>query len=218
MAAGGHFLSDVVWSLILAYAVCHILYYHVLHLHRHESAESLALPLHHVHPRWHRVMAVAAVLGGIGVLIALFATPHGTVLKSVIPLSSLPDAPRVMMFEAKAADVEIVLLDPTASQISIEGELHGFGLPTSRLRGSVAFELKPEPTLHYRIEQTGWFTDLDGAATVLLPSGGLRRVVVRLGHGNIRVRDETRSGVVKRREVQLDLVTADGHVQVPDGT
>jgi hypothetical protein len=218
MAAGGHFLSDVVWSLILAYAVCHILYYHVLHLHRHESAESLALPLHHVHPRWHRVMAVAAVLGGIGVLIALFATPHGTVLKSVIPLSSLPDAPRVMMFEAKAADVEIVLLDPTASQISIEGELHGFGLPTSRLRGSVAFDLKPEPTLHYRIEQTGWFTDLDGAATVLLPSGGLRRVVVRLGHGNIRVRDETRSGVVKRREVQLDLVTADGHVQVPDGT
>jgi membrane-associated PAP2 superfamily phosphatase len=218
MAAGGHFLSDVVWSLILAYAVCHLIYYHVLHLHRHEFAQSLALPPHHLHPRWHRATAIAAVLGGVAVLIALFATPHGAELKNVIPVSSLPSAPRVMIFEAKAADVEIVLLDPTESQISIEGELHGFGLPTSRLHGSVAFEREPQPTLRYRIEQTGWFTDLDGAATVLLPTAGLERVVVRLGHGNIRVRDETRSGVVRRREVQLDLVTADGHVQAPDGT
>jgi membrane-associated PAP2 superfamily phosphatase len=218
MAAGGHFLSDVIWSAILAYGVCHIIYYHVLHLHRGEFAESLALPAHRVHHRWHQMTALAAVLGGVGVLIALFGTPHGTELKNSIPLSSLPSAPRVMIIEAKAADVEIVLLDPPASQISIEGEMHGFGLPTSRLHGSVAFELEPEPTLRYRIEQTGWFTDLDGAATVLLPSAGLQRVVVRLGHGNIRVRDETQSGVVRRRVVQLDLVTADGHVQAPGGT
>jgi len=96
--------------------------------------------------------------------------------------------------------------------------LHGFGLPNSRLRGSFAFELEPEPTLRYRIEQTGWFTDLDGAATVLLPSAGLQRVVVRLEHGNIRVRDETRNGVVARGVVQLDLMTADGHVQAPGRT
>jgi lipid A 4'-phosphatase len=218
MAAGGHFLSDVIWSALLAYGVCHIIYYHVLHLHRDESAESLALVPHRVHPRWHRVTALAAALGGVAVLVALFATPHGTQLKDVIPLSSLPTAPRVMAFEAKAADVEIVLLDPPAPQISIEGELHGFGLPTSRLHGAVAFELEPEPTLRYRIEQTGWFTDLDGAATILLPSAGLQRVVVRLGHGNIRVRDETRSGVVRRGVIQLDLMTADGHVQAPGRT
>jgi hypothetical protein len=163
------------------------------------------------------VAALAAALGGVGVLIALFVTPHGTQLKNVIPLSSLPAAPQVMVFEAKTADVEIVLLDPAATQISIEGELHGFGLPTSRLYGSVAFEPEPEPTLRYRIEQTGWFTDLDGAAIVLLPSAGLRRVVVRLGRGNIRVRDETQSGVVRRRVVELDLMTEHGHVQTPDG-
>ena len=215
MAAGGHFLSDVIWSALLAYGVCHILYYHVLRLHRDELAESPALLPHRVHPRWHRVTALAAVLGGVGVLIALFATPHGTQLKNVIPLSSLPGAPRVMAFEAKIADVEIVLLDSPASQISIEAELHGFGLPNSRLRGSVAFETEPEPTLRYRIEQTGWFTDLNGAATVMLPAAGLQRVVVRLERGNIRVRDETRNGVVRRGVVQLDLMTADGHVQTP---
>jgi lipid A 4'-phosphatase len=215
MAAGGHFLSDVMWSAILAYAVCHIIYFHVLHLHRDEPGQSPAWHPQRTHPRWHRATALAAALAGLGVLIALFVTPHGTQLKNVIPLTSLPSAPRVMIFEAQAADVEIVLLGPSASQISIEGELHGFGLPMSRLRGSAAFEPGPQPTLRYRIEQAGWFTDLDGAAVVLLPSAGLRRIVVRLGHGNIRVRDESRSDLLKRRVVQLDLVTSDGHVQTP---
>jgi len=215
MAAGGHFLSDVIWSAILAFGVCHVIYYHVLHLHRDESGESPASHLRSAHPRWHQMTAIAAALGGVGVLIALFVTPHGTQFKETVPLSSLPVAPQVMVFEAKAADVEIVLLDPAAAQISIEGELHGFGLPMSKLQGSLAFELKPQPTLRYQIEQTGWFTDLDGAAIVLLPTVGLQRVVVRLGHGDIRVRDETGRDVVRRRIVQLDLMTADGHVQTP---
>jgi hypothetical protein len=215
MAAGGHFLSDVIWSAILAFGVCHIIYYHVLHLHRDESGESPALHPSRVQTRWYQLTALAAALGGVGVLIALFVTPHGTQFKEAIPLSSLPVAPQVMIFEAKAANVEFVLLDPTAGQISIEGELHGFGLPMSKLEGSLAFELEPQPTLRYRIDQTGWFTDLDGAAIVLLPAAGLQRIVVRLGHGDIRVRDETGRDVVRRRIVQLDLMTADGHVQTP---
>jgi membrane-associated PAP2 superfamily phosphatase len=215
MAAGGHFLSDVIWSAILAFGVCHIIYYYVLHLHRDEFAGFPASHPRRAHPRWHQMTAIAAALGGVGVLIALFVTPHGTLFKETVPLSSLPGAPQVMVFEAKAADVEIVLLDPTAAQISIEGELHGFGLPMSKLQGSLAFELEPQPTLRYRIEQTGWFTDLDGSAIVLLPAVALQRIVVRLGHGDIRVRDETGMGVVRRRIVQLDLMTADGHVQTP---
>ena len=43
MAAGAHFLSDVLWAGLLAYGVCHILYYHVLHLQHEESAQVAAL-------------------------------------------------------------------------------------------------------------------------------------------------------------------------------
>jgi hypothetical protein len=119
----------------------------------------------------------------------------------------------VFEFTARTIDVEIVLIDPPASQFSVEGELHGFGLPTSRLNAFVDFKPDPLPTLYYRVEQTGWFTDLNGAATVLVPAAGLARVVVRLGHGNIRVWDMTRSGVVRSGILHLDLKTASGHVQ-----
>ena len=40
MAGGGHFLSDVIWSALLAYGVCHILYYYVLRIPCRESLES----------------------------------------------------------------------------------------------------------------------------------------------------------------------------------
>ena len=213
MAAGGHFASDVVWSALLAYGVCHILYYHVLSIHRRESPESPAPVTQRAQSHWHHMTVLLAALGAAGVLVALFATPHGTQINTVIPLSSLPRAPQVFEFAARTMDVEIVLIDPPASQFSVAGELHGFGLPTSRLNAFVDFKPDPLPTLYYRVEQTGWFTDLNGAATVLVPAAGLARLVVRLDHGNIRVRDMTRSGVVRSGILHLDLKTASGHVQ-----
>jgi len=103
-----------------------------------------------------------------------------------------------------------IIGDQPATQMLVEGELHGFGLPTSRLDTSVEFRATPVPTLSYRIEQRGWITDLDASATIRLPPRQLKRIVVRLGHGNIRVTDATRSHVVENRTLQLDLQTKAG--------
>jgi hypothetical protein len=116
------------------------------------------------------------------------------------------------MFEARSMDVDIVVLDPRASEISVVGELHGFGLPTSRLRAAYTFNPDRGPALIYRIEQQGWFTDLNGAVTIMLPADRLERIVVRLRQGNIRVRDRTSGSLVAKGVVQLDLQTGDGHV------
>jgi hypothetical protein len=213
MAAGGHFLSDVVWSALLAYGVCHIFYYHVLRIPCRESLESQAPITPRSQTHWHHIPALLATLGAAGVLVALFATPHGTQLNTAIPLSSLPRAPEVFELTARTMDVEIVLIDPPASQLSVVGELHGFGFPTSRLNAFFDFKPDPPTTLHYRVEQKGWFTDLDCVAIVVLPAAGLTRVVVRLGHGNIRVRDQTAKGVVRTGVLHLDLKTTSGHVQ-----
>jgi hypothetical protein len=215
MAAGGHFLSDVVWSAVLAYGICHILYFHALRLDGHEGPDTSVLPAHPPQDRWHRLTAILVALGGIAVLAALFATPHGSQIATKIRISALPRAPRVVAFEARSMDIEIVVLDSPAAEISVVGELHGFGLPGSRLRAVYEYELDHGPALIYRIEQQGWFTDLDGAATMLLPAAGLERLVVRLRHGNIRIRDQTHDGRVGKGDVQLDLRTADGHVQAP---
>jgi hypothetical protein len=116
---------------------------------------------------------------------------------------------------ARTANVEIVVVDAPATQVSTAGELHGFGLPASRLETHVDFDLEPVPTLRYRIEQHGWFTDLDGAATVRVLAGGLERIVVRLERGNIRVTDATQESVVKKGRLKLDLRTSAGQVQSP---
>ena len=215
MAAGGHFLSDVIWSAILAYGICHILYFHVLRLNRYDWVSATGPAAGPAPDRWHHLTAVLVAMGGVAVLAALFVAPHGTPINTAIPLASLPDAPRVVVFEANSMDVDIVVLDPGATDITVVGELHGFGLPTSRLRAAYKFRPDRGPALIYRIEQQGWFTDLDGAATIMLPAGQLERLIVRLRHGNIRVRDRTSRGLVTQGIVQLDLQTGDGHVQVP---
>ena len=217
IAAGGHFLSDVVWSAILAFGVCHVVYFHTLRLHRYDwsdtPAASNAVPP--VPDRWHHVTAAVVALGGIGVLAALFVAPHGTLVDTKIPTSSLAGVPRVVVFMAHSVDVDVVVVDSPAAEISVVGELHGFGLPTSRLRASYSFRPERGPALFYRIEQKGWFTDLNGAVTVMLPAARLERLVVHLRRGNIQIRDQTSLQLVANGNVRLDLQTHDGHIEAP---
>jgi lipid A 4'-phosphatase len=212
LAAGAHFLSDVLWSAILAYGVCHLLCYHVLHLDSEATGPTPAGPGARLGSA--RVTALAGVLGGVAVLVALFAPAHGIAVHSVIRLASLAQPPRGFEFEARAADVEVVLLDGPAIEVSVTGELHGFGLPGSRLASAYELARTPEPTLHYRYEQRGWFTDLGGFATVLLPAAAFGHVAVHVGRGNITVRDDTRAALSRSGGVQLELTTGSGRVTV----
>ena len=214
MAAGGHFLSDVVWSALLAFGVAHLVYYHLLRIPAREARASATVEVRAPLRRVQIAVTVLAALGGVGVLLALFATPHGTELATDIRLSSLPSAPRVFDVRARTATVDILLVDSPAGDISITGELHGFGLPTSHLNAYSRFTSQPVPTLHYGIEQQGWFTDLDGLLTIRVPVARLTRIFVHLNRGNIKVTDATAAGVVESRRLHLDLETAAGRVRI----
>ncbi|HEY4589169.1 MAG TPA: hypothetical protein VII86_08065, partial [Thermoanaerobaculia bacterium] len=210
MAAGGHFLSDVIWSALLALGVAHVLYHFVLRVPLYESLEAgVAVPRGPL-SRPQRWMVAGAALGGLCVLLALFAAPHGTELAAEIPLAV---SPRTFEVTARQANVEIVIVDQPVDHVSIRGELHGFGLPMSRLEARFDLTSRPLPALRYRIEQHGWFTDLDGVVRVRVPAGELERIAVRLDRGNVRVTDATRAGVVRAGRIKLDLRTAAGRVQ-----
>ncbi len=214
MAAGAHFLSDVVWSALLALGIAHALYYYVLRIPDRE-AQTLAVPTARGGTRraLQAGIAVLAAAGGVGVLLALFAVPHGTVLTDRIGLDTLPRRPRIFEIVARRLDVRIVLVNESAPTVSVAGELHGFGLPTGRLTAVTQFQAAPVPTLIFRIVQRGWFTDLNGAATFEIPAASVQRVVVRLQRGNISVTDATRAGVVRAGQVMLDLRTGTGVVR-----
>jgi membrane-associated PAP2 superfamily phosphatase len=209
MAAGAHFLSDVIWSALLACGVTHALYYHVLHLEAPAAPPQRAAG---VEPsRWNRVLGMAAPLAGVVVLLALYALPHGSDLTASVALSR--DSPRILEVEADCADVTVVLVDAPASKLSIEGELHGFGMPGAHLGAHLESVQEPAPVLRYSIEARGWLTDVDGLVRLTVPASAFGRIRVRVARGNIRVIDTTQAGVVRARALQLELHTAAGAVR-----
>lgn len=191
MAGGGHFLSDVVWSAYLALGLAHLLYCYAL-------------------PRMHRLLPLLAGLGGVAVLAALFVTAHGTHIATDIPLAG---APKVFEVIARTANVEIIVDDSPSDKVSVNGELHGFGLPGSRLSARSEFVAEPA-TLRYVVEQEGWFTDLDAQLSIHIPAARWERIVVRLDHGNIKVTDLTAARLVASEKLPLDLRTKKGLVRV----
>ena len=206
MAAGGHFLSDIAWSALLAFGVLHVLWYHVLPAPATDGAGIAAGSR-----RRRRVGTLAAALAGAGVLLALLATPHGTVLTERVPLHS--GSPRMLEVVADTANITLVLLDGPDAELAVDGELHGFGLPGSRLAAHVEVISQPRPALRYRIESRGWLTDVDGMATLRVPAAAFDRVSVSLGRGNILVSDLTRSHVAAAGRIHLELRTGRGHIQ-----
>jgi lipid A 4'-phosphatase len=216
MAAGGHFLSDVLWSALLALGLAHALYYYILRIPRQQAAYRGVSGVRLVRRPGYLMLTAVSLLGAALVLIALFVTPHGNHFSTHVDLSTLSPAPRVLEVSARTANIDIVISDSTKQEMLMDGELHGFGLPASRLDATTQFRAEPVPTLIYRIEQRGWMTDLDASATIRVPPGELQLVVVRLQRGNIRVADTTRDCVVNSGTIRLDLHTAAGHVQPPD--
>jgi lipid A 4'-phosphatase len=212
MAAGGHFLSDVVWSGLLALSIAHLLYNHVLRIPTRNLDYVRDPAAHTGAPVSGMPWSILSIAGGVAVLIALFATPHGTSLTKLIPLDSLRMGSRwAFEFSARRAQVDLVLLD-SEPRIAIDGELHGFGLPMSRLGTQIQLLHLAVPTVRYSVIQQGWFTDLDGSVRIRLPVEGLESATVRVVRGNIRVTDTTRSGVSFDGKLLLDLRTSYGRV------
>jgi lipid A 4'-phosphatase len=191
--------------------VLHVLWYYVLPLPDTGAAGAAGVARG---KRWRLVSTLAAAVAGAAVLLALFATPHGTVLAERVPLRA--DSPRTLEVVGDSANVTLVLLDGPLDELAIDGELHGFGLPGSRLAAGVDLIPPPHPALRYRIASRGWLTDVDGMATLRVPAAAFDRVSVSLGRGNIRVSDLTRAGVLASGRVHLELRTARGHIQ-PSG-
>jgi len=213
MAAGAHFLSDVIWSALLALGFAHVLYFHILRLaipepaNRGPSSPPIWLP-------GAQKSTLLAVLGAALVLTALFITPHGKLFTARIDLTQLPLSPQTFEITARAADINLIIEDFPPTQILADGELHGFGMPGSRLDTHTEFHPNPVPTLIYRIEEQGWITDLSASARIRVPPGALKRIVVELQRGSIRVTDKTRDRLVQRGQLKLDLHTQSGQVQI----
>ncbi len=213
MAAGGHFLSDALWSALIAYGIAHALYYYVLRIPAREDARTAIYPLIERH-RGARAAAVGGtVLLVLGILGGgILASPQYRNLDATIRLADYPTRPEVVEVIADTLDVDLRLVQGTKGEgITCSGYLSGFGLPTDEIDASWSFRRLPQPTLRFRATQKGWFTDIDGMIHITIPVNGLNKIVVRTGQGNIDVRDLRPAGADRRMPL-LELGTSRGRV------
>ena len=214
MAAGGHFLSDSIWSGLIALGVAHALYYYVLRIPAREDSVSTLYPLIE-RDRRYRIAAIAgASILGVGILIGgIVASPHHLDLHYQTRLSGYPAKPELIEITADRLDVELILVPGERDQVESSGSLHGFGPPFNELHMFWEFVELPVPKLRCRIVERGWFPDLDGLARFKLPGEGMKKIMVRIKEGDIIVDKGSPTGRASGAQPELILQTSDGNVQ-----
>jgi len=211
MADGAHYLSDAVWSALIAYAVAHVLYYYVLRIPALEDSRVSIYPLIDRSPSVRTAAIIAVILLSAGVVIGgLLAKPHQADLSSRVRIADFPAVPEKIELLIDALDVELRLVPGPAGEIDCRGDIHGFGLPTSEIHAGWSFIRLPVPTLQYRVAEEGWFTDIDGIVRMRIPVKDLRSIAVNIKRGDITVIDET--GGMAEKRMTLDLHTSNGHI------
>jgi len=218
MAAGGHFLSDAIWAGWISFATAHVLYFYVLRIPAREDALPPARAATETRPRLggKAILATCAVAAALLAGGVLWSWRYAD-LAARLPLGGFPAAPERLEIVADELDVELHLLGAGARQVECSGDVHGFGLPGSRIEAAWSFLPGPVPTLRYRVAEKGWYVYVDATARLRVPWRGLRTIHVRTESGNITVLDETAGGSGAGPRPALDLRTAHGRTLVPPG-
>jgi lipid A 4'-phosphatase len=214
LAAGGHFLSDNLWSGLIALGVAHLLYYYVLRIPAREDAVSTLYPRIEQDRRVRIAAISAAAFLGTGILIGgIVANPHFADLSYRIHLDDYRVRPENIEIRVDRLDVELILTQGQPDEVRSSGYVHGFGLPTNSVQAQWEYREQPIPTLQFRVIQRGWFPDMDGVARIELPREELKKIIVRVHQGDISVNkgnvDISQGDVLPL----LDLETNAGRVQ-----
>lgn len=193
MAAGAHFLSDVLWSGILTWLAA-------------LGAHSLLTRLRREHdkrrwPPWLTYVGVAllslAVLGGL-----LFTRPFHYQVRIRIPEAQMPAQ---WVFDTAVADLDIAVDARAPEAVAVDGEVKGFGFPDVRIKESESTE---GARVIRRLTRVGTTKEIDAPMKLTLRPEVIDRVEIRIGTGNVKVLDAAyRERLLKK--VHIRTVTAD---------
>lgn len=204
MTAGDHFLSDVIWSAVIAYGLAFLLYYFVLRIPQREDVADRQAPTAPRPLRYPVATVIAFSLLAAAMLFGmLLATPvHENRSHAVIPGTEQPP-PRTLRLIADDAQVTLAWHDWPDQSALILLKGRGFGLPGTRVRDQLTSQ---DGVLTFRIEHRGVFTEKDTTLVVGLVPSAWDRIEVETGVGDIRVYPAPPAAPA------LDLNTGDGRV------
>lgn len=191
MAAGGHFLSDILWSGLLSYGVCALLYHALVGRWENEPLEQI--PEFFLLARWQSLPASARpwAVGGVAVSLTLagaLASPYKTTTHLTIPVTN-PEQHISLTIQADVGDIVIYETNtPLSTGIEATLDYKGFGFPGSRIDGTYRHD---EHTL--RIVPNGMFTEIEGRLELSLPVHFKENLKVEAQTGRIFLKPEVGS-------------------------
>jgi membrane-associated PAP2 superfamily phosphatase len=202
MMAGGHFLSDVVWSGGMVWLVALALY-RLLRVDRAPELETHPEAREGDRRKARFVTALGAVSLGVLTTAALLATPYlsaKTFTKSSAELASSGSA----RLEVSLDEANVSLEAGPAFEASYQ--VRAFGFPTSRL--GFAWAESPQASV-LSIERFGWFSERRTKVSLRFPADGGRPMRLHLRKGTLTL--DLRGFA---RTAQLDVEVDEGEVRV----
>jgi membrane-associated PAP2 superfamily phosphatase len=178
MAAGGHFLSDVLWSALLTWWAAWFAYYFIVRVER-ESSSLLGSEADRRAERWKNLAMAAGVL----VLVAgvLLATP--TNKRSALNWPVTVSPPEAVLLVAPGAQVRVrVAGAETLPALGLRQSIQGFGLPGNHLKVRTD-PLEPVATWKYTGLARGYYTELENTLEVTVRSGLRPKLQLQVGPG-----------------------------------
>ncbi len=199
IAVGGHFVSDVLWSGFIVFGTGLALYYFLMRIPMHED---LPPPMARAAMCPRRPVLTSVAAGTVAMALAagaMLATPanHEVNWRLEAEVAETMNAAegRDVSLSMAHTDLTLVLTDAAnpAPWLSLEGNVRGFGPPTSRLRERrAATDRDGKARLSYELHPHGWFTDVRGQVRAEVSTQGLSSLRVDLDGGELRIIDQTR--------------------------
>ncbi|MFO0582565.1 MAG: phosphatase PAP2 family protein [Anaeromyxobacter sp.] len=209
MMAGGHFLSDVLWSAGLVWVVA-LVVHHAMDLDREDApapapGDPAAATQDTAAER--RQARVATFVGGGALALltgaALVATPYVS-SKAFARSAGEIAASRSAAFEVALDRADVTI--EAGQDFRAAYDVRAFGFPTSKV--VFAFREAPEAAV-LGIDRMGWFTERRTDLRLVVPSSTPKPFRLRLGHGRVTL--DARGFAPDAR---LDVEVEDGEVTV----
>jgi membrane-associated PAP2 superfamily phosphatase len=181
MAAGGHFLSDVIWAGVISVSTAVVL--HRVFFGGPVTNPWLRALVDRIRPvRW--LLTAGVVLAIIGFV--LLASP---IYKRVSWSSTGLDVsgPYAVEVEIDRADVRLLLVDGHDPALAVEGEIRGFGLPSGEVRRSHELVAGDPQRVRYTLTTVGAVTDYDAILEIRVTTDELAWLEFELGRGDCTV-------------------------------
>lgn len=203
IAAGGHFMSDVIWSALMTWIAAWWLYYFGLKIPRREDgliSKRDSWISQQLNAKWFAPVAYG-ILGIATVTSLLLASPFYQAFDKKINWSS-PDLNADFSFGK--ADVEVLYSSDQKEAISIQGYAKGFGFPNNTVEVKELFE---NEKLFYQLIPVGFFSDYESVFKVVVNPNLIRSVNIQVASKGTITADQNQNSdiIVESRASNLQL-------------